>query len=233
MAAGKLVFSTPQLVIDSPSTTSCRSHHHHHLPSSSHDERSSKIQEKEFGGKRKTRDFLFGLIFIIFIGSLVSSDYILLQGKGFDFLSNSNFTLRSQSYLIADIAMQKKGNPNLLLKGYDNYGNICGEENVKIAGVKDSGINMTTKPFLMLTIHRNISLRSTCVSRCPSSDFLVSIFNRCLPRDTPIKLPALLILDAFNVSKNVVEAIVSDTAVCWKEVTYRLVFSISYPEHFS
>ena len=81
-------------------------------------------------------------------------------------------------------------------------------------------MNMTSKPFLMLTIHRNISLRTTCVSHCPQSDFLISIFNRCLPRDTPIKLPALLILDAFNVSKSVVEAIISDTAVCWKEVTY-------------
>lgn len=113
-----------------------------------------------------------------------------------------------------------KGNPSLLLKGYDNYGNICGQNNTHIPGVPLSGINMESKKFLMITLHRNISLRASCVSACPSGVFLVSIFNRCLPRETPIKLPAVLILDALNASRSLVETIISDTAVCWKEVTY-------------
>lgn len=79
---------------------------------------------------------------------------------------------------------------------------------------------MTSKKFLMITVYRNISIRTSCVSSCPPKDFLVSIFNRCLPRDSPIKLPAMLILDALNVSRSVIEAVISDTAVCWKEVTY-------------
>lgn len=113
-----------------------------------------------------------------------------------------------------------KGRPSLLIKGYDNYGNVCGEENDPVTGVPSSGVNMTSKPFLMISMHRNISLRSSCVHDCPADEFMISIFNRCIPRETPIQLPALLILDAFNVSKSVISAIVSDTAVCWKEVTY-------------
>lgn len=113
-----------------------------------------------------------------------------------------------------------KGRPSILIKGYDNYGNICGEENPPIPGVPTSGVNMTSKPFLMISLHRNVSLRSSCVQDCPGDQFLVSIFNRCLPRESPIQLPALLILDAFNVSRSVISAIASDTAVCWKEVTY-------------
>lgn len=122
--------------------------------------------------------------------------------------------------MIADVAITGKANPNLLIKGYDNYGNICGQENARIANVPSSGVNMTSKPFLMISLYRNISLRSSCVQDCPADQFLISIFNRCIPRETPIQLPALLILDAFNVSKSVISAIVSDTAVCWKEVTY-------------
>jgi hypothetical protein len=113
-----------------------------------------------------------------------------------------------------------KGRPSLLIKGYDNYGNVCGENNGPIPGVPSSGVNMTNKSYLMISMHRNISLRSSCVHDCPADQFLVSIFNRCIPRETPIQLPALLILDAFNVSKSVISAIISDTAVCWKEVTY-------------
>ena len=89
-----------------------------------------------------------------------------------------------------------------------------------IDGVPLSGVNMTSKRFLMVTMHRNISLRASCVASCPPDDFLVSILNRCLPRETPVKLPALLIMDALNASRSLLEAVLSDTVVCWKEVTY-------------
>lgn len=128
--------------------------------------------------------------------------------------------LEPQAYITTETAVERRGNPNLLLKGYDNYGNICGQNNSKINGVPLSGIDMTTKKFLMITVNKNISIRSSCVSSCPSGDFFVSLFNRCLPRETPVKLPALLLHDALNASRSFVEAVISDTAVCWKEVTY-------------
>ena len=118
------------------------------------------------------------------------------------------------------------------MKGYDNFGNVCGEPNERLDGVAMSGINMTSKSFLMISVHRNTSLRSSCVHDCPADQFMLSIFNRCLPRPAStaaaggagslasIQMPALLILDAFNVSKSVISAIASDTAVCWKELTY-------------
>lgn len=125
-----------------------------------------------------------------------------------------------KAYITTDTAVRKKGNPNLLIRGYDNYGNICGQNNSKIPGVPLSGMSMTSKTFLMITLHKNISFRASCVSSCPSGDFLLSILNRCLPRETPIKIPALLVMDALNATRSVIEAVISDTAVCWKEVTY-------------
>jgi hypothetical protein len=83
-----------------------------------------------------------------------------------------------------------------------------------------SGIDMERKNFLMIRLHQNISIRTSCVSSCPPSEFLASLFNRCLPRETPIKMPAILLMDALNTSRTFVEAVISDTAVCWKEVTY-------------
>lgn len=121
---------------------------------------------------------------------------------------------------MVDVVIRNKGNPSLLTKGYDNYGNICGQKNTPIPGVPLSGIDMAKKNFLMLTLHKNISIRSSCVSTCPPSEFLASILNRCLPRETPVKLPAILLMDALNASRSIVEAVISDTAVCWKEVTY-------------
>lgn len=78
---------------------------------------------------------------------------------------------------------------------------------------------MTSKKYLMITLMSNISLRTSCVSKCPRSDFLITAFNRCLPRESPIKLP-LIVFEAYNVSRTVIESIVSDVAICWKEITY-------------
>lgn len=120
--------------------------------------------------------------------------------------------------------MNKRSRPDLLIHGYDNFGNVCGKENPVIPGVQSSGLNMSDKPFLMLRMERNgTAIRSTCVHSCPDADFRISLLNRCLPRDSQglqSKLPALLVLDAFNVSKSMISAMVSDVAVCWKEVTY-------------
>lgn len=81
---------------------------------------------------------------------------------------------------------------------------------------------MTSKPYLMITFGKNYSLRSSCVSNCPSNEFVLSIFNRCIPRTThaPIRIPAMLVMDVLNLSRTVIESIAADTAVCWKEVLY-------------
>lgn len=81
---------------------------------------------------------------------------------------------------------------------------------------------MTSKPYLMVTFAQNYSLRSSCVAKCPTSEFVLTIFNRCIPRSShaPIRIPAILIMEAFNLSRTVIESIVADTAVCWKEVLY-------------
>lgn len=116
-------------------------------------------------------------------------------------------------------AIEGRADPGIVINGYDNYGNICGQENKAIPNVTESGRNMTSKKYLMITLMTNITLRTSCVSKCPRSDFFITAFNRCLPRESPVKLP-LIVFGAFNVSRTVVESIVSDVAICWKEITY-------------
>ena len=66
----------------------------------------------------------------------------------------------------------KHSNPNLLIHGYDNYGNICGQPNPPILNVTDSGQNMTEYPYLMIESIQNSSLKTKCVNKCPKQGFL-------------------------------------------------------------
>ncbi|KAI1308993.1 Choline transporter-like protein 1 [Halotydeus destructor] len=131
------------------------------------------------------------------------------------------------SYVLYDIIANNKSNPMILLHGYDNFGNICGQDNEPISMVDYSGTNMTGKPYVMISLYNNVTLKTTCISHCPKSEFFLTVFNRCLPRNSTVALP-LLIMDAFNVSRTVLEAVVTDTFICWKEITYSASISFVF-----
>ncbi|XP_026574331.1 choline transporter-like protein 1 isoform X1 [Pseudonaja textilis] len=64
-----------------------------------------------------------------------------------------------------------------LVSGYDSYGNICGQKNVKIEGIENSGQDLTEKKFVFFlepcnvdVVHRKIKSIALCVSACPRSE---------------------------------------------------------------
>ncbi|XP_063151003.1 choline transporter-like protein 1 isoform X2 [Candoia aspera] len=64
-----------------------------------------------------------------------------------------------------------------LVSGYDSYGNICGQKNVKIEGIDNSGLDLTEKKFVFFLepcnvdlVHRKIKSIALCVSACPRSE---------------------------------------------------------------
>lgn len=61
-----------------------------------------------------------------------------------------------------------EGNPSRLIRGYDSFGNICGQKNKKISGISWSGIDMTRKPYvfhLNPEVGTNQSMK-ICVAKC-------------------------------------------------------------------
>ncbi|XP_032069058.1 choline transporter-like protein 1 isoform X1 [Thamnophis elegans] len=64
-----------------------------------------------------------------------------------------------------------------LISGYDSYGNICGQKNVKIEGIGNSGLDLTEKKFVFFLepcnvdlVRRKIKSIALCVSACPRSE---------------------------------------------------------------
>ncbi|RWS25920.1 choline transporter-like protein 1 [Leptotrombidium deliense] len=164
---------------------------------------------------RKNRDFFFILLFISFTAFMV--------------------------YTISNAIFWKKANLNVILHGYDSWGNICGQKNEKIRDVPQSGKDMSEHRFLLVAIESNISLRTFCVAQCPTHGYLLfleissllmfkifnyvreSVFNRCVPRHIVLKTVAV---DTLNVTGSFLEEVMSDINVCWKEITY--LCSISF-----
>lgn len=77
------------------------------------------------------------------------------------------FTLCWVVLTLAGIWSFYEGNPNRLIQGYDSFGNICGQNNKRIAGVSWSGIDMTNKPYVfhMNPFNTSYSLK-VCVHKC-------------------------------------------------------------------
>lgn len=96
--------------------------------------------------RRHCQDMFFSIVFIAFIAFL--------------------------GYFVADTVTSGRSRPTILLNGYDNFGNICGQENEVIPLVDLSGANMTSKRYLMVTLQSNVTIRTSCVSICPRNEFL-------------------------------------------------------------
>lgn len=74
-------------------------------------------------------------------------------------------------YIVMRAVFIRKSNPQLILHGYDNWGNICGQNNERIPQVVRSGVNMTQKPYLKITLVRNVTLQTECTSSCPADKY--------------------------------------------------------------
>ncbi|XP_065596814.1 choline transporter-like protein 1 isoform X1 [Cyrtonyx montezumae] len=64
-----------------------------------------------------------------------------------------------------------------LLSGYDSYGNICGQKNVKVEGIDNSGLDFTQKKYVFFLdpcnidlVHQKIKSLALCVSACPRKE---------------------------------------------------------------
>ncbi|NWS41012.1 CTL1 protein, partial [Probosciger aterrimus] len=64
-----------------------------------------------------------------------------------------------------------------LLSGYDSYGNICGQKNVKVEGIVNSGLDLTHKKYVFFLdpcnidlVHQKIKSLALCVSSCPRKE---------------------------------------------------------------
>ncbi|XP_028661666.1 choline transporter-like protein 1 [Erpetoichthys calabaricus] len=62
-----------------------------------------------------------------------------------------------------------------LVHGYDSYGNICGQKNSPIPGLRNSGMDLTNRKYVFFLdpcnidlVHRKIKSIALCVSKCPS-----------------------------------------------------------------
>lgn len=151
-------------------------------------------EDLEFDGPvrdRSCRDVIFLLLFAAFCGYL---GYVLTTAV-------------------------QKGDPYRLIRGYDDYGNVCGVENVKLPGAPGSGKNMTRNPYLIMsfitTRTGNVSHRE-CVEECPQPDYQTSALWRCIPREPHVTL----FLRYFNVTKTFLDEMESDITLCWREIVY-------------
>ena len=140
-----------------------------------------------------------------------------------------------QGYTCTRVAVTGESKPEILISGYDNYGNLCGVDNLPVPGVHQSGRDMSNKSYLMVTLVEErdafLATRSSCVSVCPVDHFTSTSFNRCLPRASylsnrtvaPIepRLPLHLLMDAFNLTReSAFDCFVGDVFISWQEIVY-------------
>ncbi|XP_074601588.1 choline transporter-like protein 1 isoform X2 [Brevipalpus obovatus] len=144
---------------------------------------------------RQTTDLFFLLIFLLFFGFL--------------------------GYTLFDTIVIKKTNPNLMLHGYDNWGNICGQRNKYIKNVPYSGQDMFRKPYLLMYYEMNIT-NKICVENCNEAYFIKTTFNRCLPRKSELQP----LMHTMNYTRSFLDAIASDVITCLNEIA--LLFGISF-----
>lgn len=60
-----------------------------------------------------------------------------------------------------------EGNPSRLIRGYDSFGNICGQRNRLIDGVSWSGMDMRDSPYVFhMNPHNTSTSLKVCVKKC-------------------------------------------------------------------
>ncbi|KAM9329631.1 choline transporter-like protein 1 [Gastrophryne carolinensis] len=69
------------------------------------------------------------------------------------------------------------GAASRLISGYDSYGNVCGQKNIKIEGFKNSGLDHTNRKYVFFLdpcnldfVKRKIKSVALCVSECPQEE---------------------------------------------------------------
>lgn len=115
--------------------------------------------------KRQCNDITFLFIFILFFSFLVSKLIYINETKRFFPLCHL------QGYILVDVIFIKHSNPNLIIHGYDHYGNICGENNSQVLNLTQSGQNMIDKPFLLVRNSKSDLIERFCVEKCPEHGY--------------------------------------------------------------
>ncbi|XP_063718942.1 choline transporter-like protein 1 isoform X2 [Symsagittifera roscoffensis] len=81
--------------------------------------------------------------------------------------------------VVIGLISHKQGDWRRLVYGFDDYGNICGVENEKIAGAPLSGQDMTKRPSVFFMLFKNeftgydLGYTARCVEECPDEDLTV------------------------------------------------------------
>ncbi|RWS09195.1 hypothetical protein B4U79_04813, partial [Dinothrombium tinctorium] len=76
-------------------------------------------------------------------------------------------------YTILDVIFIQKVSLNILLHGYDSWGNICGQQNAFVERATNSGKDMSKKPFVLVTFSGNQTLQTHCVAECPATEYML------------------------------------------------------------
>ncbi|XP_015793685.1 choline transporter-like protein 1 [Tetranychus urticae] len=127
-------------------------------------------------------------------------------------------------YLLFEAIVIKHSNPNLILHGYDNWGNICGQKNRPLDNVPYSGQDMFRKPYLLIYFGTNRTTRRICVENCNEAIFIKTTFNRCLPRRVGLENLASTV----NYTRGIIDSISSDIILCFKELVYLFIVSFVF-----
>ncbi|CAG0888054.1 unnamed protein product [Darwinula stevensoni] len=123
----------------------------------------------------------------------------------------------------------------LLVHGYDSYGDICGQVNDRVAGVKESGKNLTLFPKLARCSLGNATLEKQgpcsvrkCVDSCrPPYD--VELINKCLynvsSASSALKLdPSVRV--SYYLGENFVEQVISDLEKMWIVILFMALIAL-------
>ncbi|XP_053205691.1 choline transporter-like protein 1 [Panonychus citri] len=153
---------------------------------------------KPISSDHKSTDIFFLLLFILFFGFL--------------------------GYLLFEAIVIKHSNPNLILHGYDNWGNICGQRNRPLDNVPYSGQDMFRKPYLLIYFGTNRTTRRICVEDCNEDVFIKTTFNRCLPRRVGLEQLA----NSVNYTRGLIDSISSDVILCFNELVYLFILSFVF-----
>ncbi|XP_066460422.1 choline transporter-like protein 1 [Eleutherodactylus coqui] len=69
------------------------------------------------------------------------------------------------------------GAASRLVSGYDSYGNVCGQKNAEVEGIRNSGLDHTNHKYVFFLdpckldiVNRKIKSMALCVSRCPQQE---------------------------------------------------------------
>ncbi|CAL4117196.1 unnamed protein product, partial [Meganyctiphanes norvegica] len=120
-----------------------------------------------------------------------------------------------------------RGDTDRLIHGYDEYGNICGQENYQyFSNISASGIDHSSRPFCQVSINSNGVPERECNETCPTKGW-TRILYYCFP-STSLETAAVkgtTIADGLF-GKDFFENVGRDLKASWREIIYMSLIAL-------